>query len=62
MHWRRHTYRFEVLKLHRNEVMMSTSFEVKVVSVYVAHGGTSFEVPCLGYPKIEALIDHQIIM
>ncbi len=61
MHWRRHIYMFEVLKLHRSEVMMSTSFEVKVVSVKVAHVGTSFEVPCLGYHKIEALIDHKII-
>ena len=46
------------MKLHRSEVMMSTSFDVKVVSVKVAHVGTSFEVLCLGYPKIEALIDH----
>jgi hypothetical protein len=58
MHWKRHIYRFEVLNLHRSEVMMSTSFDVKVVSVKVAHVGTSFEVLCLGYPKIEALIDH----
>ena len=39
MHWRRHIYRFEVLKLHGSEVMMSTKFGVKVVSVQVAHVG-----------------------
>ena len=61
MHWRRHIYRFEVLKLHGSEVMMSTKFGVKVVSVQVAHVGTSFEVPSLGYLEIEILIDHQII-
>ena len=61
MHWKRHIYRFEVLKLHRSEVMMSTRLGVKVVSVQVAHVGTSFEVPSLGYLEIEILIDHQII-
>ena len=59
MHWKRHIYRFEVLNLHRSEVMMSTSFDVKVVSVKVAHVGTSFEVPCLEYLVIETLIGHQ---
>jgi len=59
MLWRRHIYRFEVLKLHGSEVMMSTRLGVKVVSVQVAHVGTSFEVPCLGYLVIETLIGHQ---
>jgi len=41
--------------------MMSTRLGVKVVSVQVAHVGTSFEVQSLEYLMIETLIGDQII-
>ncbi len=39
--------------------MRLASLRVMADPVQVAHVGTSFEVPCLGYLVIETLIGHQ---